>query len=81
MRYKGGSDHGVRFSRANASMKLKKYADAISDLDVVIKMRPEHARAYSLRAEAYERLGKTDKAKQDRLAADKIGDKFWGLKE
>ncbi|MGE0491888.1 MAG: tetratricopeptide repeat protein [Vulcanimicrobiota bacterium] len=59
-------------SRSAVSMKRKEYEKAIKDLDAAIAAEPELAQAYILRAQAYQKLGKKDKATQDFFKARKL---------
>ena len=59
-------------SRSAVSMHRKEYQKAIKDLDAAIAAEPELAQAYILRAQAYQKLGKKDKASQDFFKARKL---------
>jgi len=62
--------------RGDIYFNLKQYDRAVTDYSKAIKMSPEYARAgYEARSRAYEKLGKLDLAKQDKLEASKIADK------
>lgn len=61
-------DEAILVMRGNCYMKVGKYQSAVDDFSAAIALDPR-AMVYSLRASAYEKLGKTELAKRDRDSA------------
>jgi serine/threonine protein kinase/WD40 repeat protein/tetratricopeptide (TPR) repeat protein len=77
----------VRLRRAEAWLSLKRFPDALTDLDELIRGYPWDARLYELRSQAHERLGHLDQARADlkragetlQVSADQLNDLAWRL--
>ncbi len=53
-------------------MRLGKHQKALEDFGRVLTLDPKNAKAYHLRAECYEKLGRMDRAKMDRERAKSL---------
>lgn len=51
---------------------LKNYPKALADLNDAIKLSPDIRENFEARAELYDKMGQADRAKKDRLEADKL---------
>lgn len=67
-------DEAILVLRGNCYMKVGKFQSAIDDYTSAIAL-DARAMVYSLRAAAYEKLGKSDLAKQDRESATRRAEK------
>jgi serine/threonine protein kinase/WD40 repeat protein/tetratricopeptide (TPR) repeat protein len=76
-----------RWLRVQANRGRKHHSEAAADLTIVLTVEPQNALLYEQRAECYEALGQTEKAKADRDKALKLGatnptrlnEEAWGL--
>jgi len=66
--------------RANQYMKMREYKKAIADYSAAIDLNePKYQdRLFSMRADAYEKIGRFDLAKKDRKSAKALVDDSWG---
>ena len=60
----------IYYDRAKLYCSDGKYDKAVADYTYYLRLKPNDPRALSGRALAYEKLGKTELARKDRLAAD-----------
>ena len=54
---------------------LERYSEAVTSCNKAIKLDPGYAKAYSIRADAYEGLEQTEKAERDRETYRKLTEK------
>ncbi|HKI97336.1 MAG TPA: tetratricopeptide repeat protein [bacterium] len=65
-------DTRIRLNRAASRYTLRRYRQAIADLDAVIRRDPRNAAAYNDRALAHARLGQTKAARRDFARAARL---------
>lgn len=58
-------DAALLVDRAQARFDLRRYRDAVADLDAAVEIDPELVDAYAFRASAYRRLDDLDRAEAD----------------
>lgn len=54
---------------------MERYSEAVTSCNKAIKLDPGYAKAYSIRADAYEGLEQTEKAERDRETYRKLTEK------
>ena len=79
--------HLVRYHHARALIRLGRCREALTDLNVLIAIKPGDFAPYELRAEAHDAVGEPAKARLDRAQAqsllsknaDVLNDRAWAL--
>ncbi|MBA3991937.1 MAG: hypothetical protein C0469_00320 [Cyanobacteria bacterium DS2.3.42] len=71
--------HGLML-RGNQYFALKQYKKAVDDYTEAISMRSPKLqdRLFTMRADAYEKMGRFDLAKKDKKSAKSLVDDSWG---
>jgi tetratricopeptide (TPR) repeat protein len=62
----------VRALRAKTLMRLERFADAVTDLDTLIRCYPKDPQFLDLRAQAHDALGDKERANSDRARAAEL---------
>lgn len=68
------TDWKVLYNRAKLLTEMGQLAQALSELNRVIELRPDYPDGYRARAEVYSKLGENDRAESDLAMAKKVAD-------